>query len=131
MDRVAELGSIGALYNLGVGYDEGDGVEKDKAKAVELWTKAAMQGGVESRHNLGSYEMEKGNCDRALKHFLISAKLGYKDSLEMIKRMFMSGLSTRDQYAETLKGYQDAVEEMKSHDRDEADALRKYRGSSA
>ena len=34
--------------------------------------------------------------------------------------MFMGGVATKEQYAETLKGYQDAVEKMKSHDRDEA-----------
>ena len=37
--------------------------------------------------------------------------------------MFMEGIATKEQYAEALKGYQDAVEEMKSHDRDEAERL--------
>ncbi|EJK69835.1 hypothetical protein THAOC_08869 [Thalassiosira oceanica] len=49
--------------------------------------------------------------------------MGYKDSLETIKDMFMAGIATKEQYAEALKGYQDAVEEMKSHDRDEAKYL--------
>ena len=46
--------------------------------------------------------------------------MGNKLSLEMIKKMFISGEATKAQYAEALKGYQDAVEGMKSHDRDEA-----------
>ena len=58
-----------------------------------------------------------------MRHFLISAKMGDKDSVEKIKKMFMAGLATKEQYAEALKGYQDAVEEMKSHDRDEAKRL--------
>ena len=33
------------------------------------------------------------------------------------------GNETKEQYAEALKGYQNAVEEMKSHDRDEAKSL--------
>ena len=49
--------------------------------------------------------------------------MGLKVSLEMIKEMFVRGLATKEQYAEALKGYQDAVEEMKSHDRDEAKRL--------
>ena len=37
--------------------------------------------------------------------------------------MFMRGDATKAHYAEALKGYQDAVEEMKSHDRDEVKRL--------
>ena len=48
------------------------------------------------------------------------AKMGHKKSVDAIKKMFTLGLTTEKQYAEALKGYQDAVEEMKSHDRDEA-----------
>ena len=54
---------------------------------------------------------------------MISAKMGHKGSLEMIKEMFVRGLATKEQYAEALKGYQSAVEETKSHDRDEAKRL--------
>ncbi|EJK49043.1 hypothetical protein THAOC_32119, partial [Thalassiosira oceanica] len=120
--EAAELGSIEALFDLGNAYNEGDGVQQDKAKAVEFWTKAAMQGHVESRYNLGWLEGIKGNHDRAVRHWLISAKMGDRDSVENIKRSFKAGAATKEQYAEALKGYQDAVEEMKSHDRDEAKA---------
>ncbi|EJK50945.1 hypothetical protein THAOC_29940, partial [Thalassiosira oceanica] len=66
-----------------------------------------------------------GRNDRALRHWLISAKMGHEKSVEGIKKMFTGGNATKDQYAEALEGYQDAVEEMKSHDRDEASALMK------
>ncbi|EJK56337.1 hypothetical protein THAOC_23801, partial [Thalassiosira oceanica] len=124
----AELGSIQALYNLGVAYDpyeNGEGVQKDVAKAAEFYEKAAMHGSPLARHRLGYIEWKKGNHDRAVRHFLISAKMGNKDSLENVKSLFMGGIATKEQYAEALKGYRDAVEEMKSHDRDEASALRK------
>ena len=55
-----------------------------------------------------------------MRHFLISAKMGHENSLEMIKKMFVGVNATKEHYAEALKGYQDAVEEMKSHDREEA-----------
>ena len=117
--EAAALGSIEALYSLGAAYSKGDGVEQDKAKSAELYEKAAIKGHVKSRYNLGCYEAEKGNLGRALKHCLISAKMGHKGSLESIKKVFMNGLATKEQYAEALKGYQNAIEEMKSHDRDE------------
>ena len=124
--EAAEFGSVEALFELGYSYYNGDGVQEDKAKGIHFYTKAATQGHVESRHNLGNHERRKGNHDRAVKHFLISARMGYKLSLEMIKKMFISGEATKAQYAEALKGYQDAVEGMKSHDRDEAKRLGYY-----
>ena len=128
--EAAGLGSIEALFSLGCAYYHGNGLQEDKAKAVELYKKAAMQGDVESRYQLGLIEGHKKNCDRALRHLLISAKIGHLNSVETIKRMLMRGHATKDQYAEALKGYQDAVEEMKSHDRDEAEAFRKSQGAS-
>ena len=121
--EAAELGSVEALFNLGNMYYHGKGVHKDEAKGTEYHKKAAMQGNVHSRYNLGYYEVGKGGPDRAVEHFMISAKMGHKSSIEAIKKMFTMGLARKEQYAEALKGYQDAVEEMKSHDRDEAKRL--------
>ena len=118
--EAAELGSIEALFHLGAAYHHGEGVVKDMAKAINFYEKAAMQGHVYARHNLGFHEAEKGNHDRAVRHFLISAKMGFDRSLQKVKRYFLSGLATKEQYAEALQGYQEAVEEIKSHDRDEA-----------
>ena len=121
--EAAELGSIKALFNLGVAFDHGYGVQQDEAKAVELFKQAAMKGHVESRYNLGGNAMEKGVYNCAVKHFLISAKNGCSMSVDMIKKMFMARVATKEEYAKVLKGYQDAMEEMKSHDRDEAEGL--------
>ena len=118
--EAAELGSVDALYSLGFAYDRGEGVRQDKAKAAEFYKKAAMQGHVESRYNLGVIEANSGNHDRAMKHFLISAKMGLKESVETIKKLFMRGIATKGQYAQALREYQDSAEVMRSHDRDEA-----------
>ncbi|EJK76900.1 hypothetical protein THAOC_01310, partial [Thalassiosira oceanica] len=88
--------------------------------AAEFWSKAATKGHIQSRYNLGCIESQKGNHDHAVRHWLISAKMGNKDSVENIKRAFEAGIATKEQYTQVLREYQDAVEEMKSHDRDEA-----------
>ncbi|EJK71451.1 hypothetical protein THAOC_07107 [Thalassiosira oceanica] len=94
--EAAELGSIAALYSLGVSYCSGErGVEKDEAKGCQFYEKAAMQGHVSSRYNLGIIEGEKGNHDRASKHFLIAAENGHKDSLEMIRKLFIAGIASK------------------------------------
>ena len=79
-----------------------------------------MQEHVESRNNLGTFEWVERRNDRAVRHLLISAKMGNGTSVEAIKRMFTVGDTTKEQYAEALKVYQDAAEDMKSHDRDKA-----------
>ena len=119
--------------SLGAAYSHGKGVEQDDAKSAEFYEKAAMQGHADSRQNLGNHEGRKGNNDRAVRHFLISAKMGHKLSVEQIKRMFtaggainrvfMAGIATNEQCARGLKGYHDSVEETKTHDRDKAKRL--------
>mmetsp|Transcript_24739 Transcript_24739/g.58698 ORF Transcript_24739/g.58698 Transcript_24739/m.58698 type:complete len:303 (+) Transcript_24739:190-1098(+) len=119
-EEAAELGSIPALDNLGVAHYHGAGVDKNVAKGAEFYEKAAMQGHVDSRYNVACIELEKMNNYRALRHFLIAAKMGHEDSLGTVKRLFVGGIATKAQYAEAIQGYQKAAEEMKSHDRDEA-----------
>ena len=121
--EAAELGSLSAQFSLGLGYYTGQGVEEDKPRGFRHWQEAAMKGHVESRHNLGVAEIREGDCELAVQHLMISAKMGYEDSLNDIKAMFMKGQASKAQYAEALRGYQDAVEEMKSHHREEAKRL--------
>jgi len=123
-ERAAQLGVSDAHYNLGVTYDEGTEVEKDTDKAFRHFEAAAMCGHVKARYNLGCKEYKDGNCDLALQHVLMSAKLGHDISLSNVKKLFIAGLATKAYYAAALRGYQKAVEEMSSPDRAEAKELR-------
>ena len=122
--KAAELGSTMALFKLGMLNYQGWGVAQDKAKGIHCCELAAMQGHTESRHLLGMDEYINENYDRALRHYLIAAKMGHEESLDAIKEIFAEGRATKAQYAEALKGYQDAMEEMNSSDREEAAKLR-------
>ena len=95
-------------------------MEKDLARALRHYEVAAMSGHVSARYNLGCMENDTRNYDLALQHLLIAAKLGYKNSLSNVKILFMNGLAAKADYAAALRGYQNAVEEMSSTDRDEA-----------
>ena len=118
--EASELGSIDAHYNLGHAYYC---VEEDEARGVQHFQLAAMKGHPESRRFVGIVEFERGNDELAAQHFLISAKMGHEMSLHGVKGMFMEGHATKAQYAEALRGYQVAVEEMKSPNREEAKRL--------
>ncbi|EJK74454.1 hypothetical protein THAOC_03866, partial [Thalassiosira oceanica] len=65
-----------------------------------------------------------GHYKLAVQHFMISAKMGNESSLNEIKQMFLKGNATKAHYAEALRGYGDAAEEMRSHQREEAKRLR-------
>ena len=118
--EAADLGSITARFELGRSYYNGDGVPRDEARGVGHWEQAATNGHIESRHNLGAVEYITGNYHLSVKHYMISAKMGDKLSFEAIQELFTRGHATKEQYTEALKGYRVAVEETKSHQREEA-----------
>ena len=122
--EATELGSLAAHYRLGCRYYNGDGVEEDKQRGIHHWQQAAMKGDVESRHCLGIIEFNNKNYELAVQHWMISAKTGYEKSLNGVKELFKEGHATKAKYAEALRGYGNAVEEMKSPQREEAKRLR-------
>ncbi|EJK48311.1 hypothetical protein THAOC_32904 [Thalassiosira oceanica] len=120
-----------ASQNYGGGYGlekVGAGVAKSKAKGLRHFEAAAMQGHALSRFNLGLHEFLDGNCGRALRHFMISAKMGHSDSINAFRDP--ECCATREQYDEGLKGYLAAVEETKSPERDHAAKMNAEYGGS-
>jgi len=107
------------LYNL---YDEGKGVEKDTNKAVYHLEHAAIGGHPLARYNLGIIEKDKGRLERAIKHWIIAAKLGDDESVEALKLCFREGSISKDVFAEALRAHHAAVDATKSPQRDEAEA---------
>jgi len=127
--RAGEFGCAEAYYNLGASYNNGRGVEMDKKKTKYYYELAAMGGSVHARHNLGCVEGHAGNHNRAMKHLILSAKAGYELSLDAVKKGFIRGYVTKDEYANTLRAYQQRCAVMKSKDRDKAEALRQISNS--
>ena len=118
--KAGELGCAKGYCSLGLAYIHGYGVEVDKEKACHFYELGAMSGDVDARHNLGCMEGRAGNHNRAMKHFILSARAGDKDSLNRVKQGFMRGHVTKDEYANTLRVYQKIQDEMKSDARDKA-----------
>jgi tetratricopeptide (TPR) repeat protein len=119
--KAAELGNAEAHFCLGGLYFEGDGVEKDKEKEIHHLEQAAIGGHPGARGILANYEMENGRFERAAKHWIIAANLGYDISLKVIKDFFMEGILSKEEYAAALRGYQAAVNALKSVDREKAE----------
>ena len=125
--KAGGLGCAQAYFNLGTAYYTGFGVAIDRKKAKHYYELAAMNGSVQARHNLGVDEYNEGNYHQAMKHFIISSRAGYKDSVDMVKRGYMAGHVTKEEYANTLREYQKNQDETKSEARDIALAVRNER----
>ena len=120
--RAAELGSTKSYYNIGRAYYNGLGVERDIKKAKYYNELAALGGDETARYKLGIIEGNAGNMDRALKHFTIAAADGCKDALKGVYKLHSIGAATKDDYAKALRSYQVYIDEIKTDQRDEADA---------
>ena len=120
--RAGQLGLAEAYHNIAVAYRQGDGVERDEKKAKHYYTLAAMGGHVDARYNLGNLEGRAGKKDRALKHWMISAGAGDDDSLKEIRKCFVSGHATKEDFEKALRAHKEAADEMKSEQREAAAA---------
>ena len=121
--KAAKLGDADAHYNLSVMYCEGGGVEKDEKKDVYHLEEAAIGGHPEARYNLGVSEWNSGRHERAVKHCIIAANLGYDDSLKRVKEGYAAGIVSKDDFAAALRGHQAAVDATKSPQRETAEAF--------
>eukprot|EP00986_Skeletonema_menzelii_P005821 scaffold2157_cov116-Skeletonema_menzelii.AAC.2 len=118
--KAAALGDVQAHYQLSISYLEGKGVEKDTKRVLHHLTEAAIGGDPHARHNLGCLEREKGRVDRAVKHYIIAAKLGFDKSLENVKHLYNAGHVSKDDFAAALRGHQTAIDATKSPQRQKA-----------
>ena len=72
-------------------YEEGEGIEKDEAKAVSFYQEAAKQGNAEAVYNLGrvaenGIDMD-GDIAQALQLYELAGKLGYSPAFEALDQL--------------------------------------------
>ena len=89
--KAAEQGLADAQYNLGVCYDNGDGVPQSYPEAVKWYRKAAEQGFAKAQYNLGvCYYNGQGvpqSYTEAVKWFKKAAEQGYADAINLLKNL--------------------------------------------
>eukprot|EP00574_Skeletonema_japonicum_P012552 CAMPEP_0201729152 /NCGR_PEP_ID=MMETSP0593-20130828/18142_1 /ASSEMBLY_ACC=CAM_ASM_000672 /TAXON_ID=267983 /ORGANISM="Skeletonema japonicum, Strain CCMP2506" /LENGTH=334 /DNA_ID=CAMNT_0048221449 /DNA_START=54 /DNA_END=1055 /DNA_ORIENTATION=+ len=116
--KAAELGNITAHYYLALLYRLGHGVERNKKQEFHHLTEAAIGGHPEARHNLGTLESERGMHERAVKHYIIAAKLGCDESLKSVKYLCKVGRVSKDDFAAAIRDHQAAIDATKSPQRE-------------
>ncbi|KAL7541104.1 hypothetical protein ACHAXR_010637 [Thalassiosira sp. AJA248-18] len=120
--KAAELGLPSAHSNVSEAYYDGEGVMENAKKGRYHLEQAAIGGNEKARHNLGVEEAGVGNMSRAMKHFMIAARAGYKFSLDAVRDGCHDGYATRDEYGRALRSYKVFLDETKSEQRDRAAA---------
>ncbi len=130
LTRAAELGVAAAHRALSGMYYDGQGVTKDMKMSIYYAEQAAMLGCPDSRYDLGVYDVKKGKYDKAKKHFIMLANIGYDGSLKWLKELYVDGKASKEDYADALRAYQAAVNAAKSREREVANSLyNKARGA--
>ena len=114
--KAAALGDAQANYQLSIMY-----LEKDDEQRLYHLEQAAIGGHPTARYNLGIIERNSGNFERARKHSIIAANLGYHNSLKLLRKLYADGHASKEDYADALRAYQAAMDETKSAQRKEAE----------
>ena len=123
--KAAELGDAMAHSKLALMYHRGEGVEKDEKKEVYHYEEAAIGGHPIARHKLAVIEMENGRPERAVKHLIIAANVGYEKSMKELWECYSNGNISKDDLTATLHTHQAAVDAAKSPQRKAAEEARK------
>lgn len=110
--KAGELGYADAYYGIGMFYSLGKGVPIDENKERHYWELAAIGGNVDARYNLGVQEMQAGNMDRAIKHYMIAVRDGEVRCLVNIKYLYQCGHATKDDFTEAIRIYQAYLDDI-------------------
>lgn len=122
----AEKGNAEAMFNLGVCYYDGIGVEQDYAEAIEWWGSAAEWGVAKAQFNLAScYANGIGveqDIREAVRLFRKAARLDMMEAQYYLGLIYANGLGVTKNETEARKwltmaaeqGYEDAIQLLDS-----------------
>jgi uncharacterized protein len=95
MEKMAAGGDVSAWYNLGLMYEQGYGVNQDKAKAAFCYRKAADRGQVQAQCRLGFlYYQGQGvprDLQQAAEWYKKAAEQGNSQAQAALGKMYLSG----------------------------------------
>lgn len=113
-EALAREGYSAAQNNLGVMYDNGEGVSEDNAEAVKWYRKAADLGNARSQNSLGLMYQHGEGVDRdpaeAMKWYRKAAAQDNADALNNIAVMYDNGEGMPEDDVEAAKWYRLAAE---------------------
>ena len=117
--KAADLGHPRANGYMGNHYFHGAfGFVKNESQAKLHWEVAAKKGDLISRVKLASLELCNENVDVALRHLRIAARSGHRDAISRLKYLSTVGVINEKELKASEKACDEALEEMRSEERD-------------
>lgn len=113
---LAEVGDSEAQVTLGLMYDYGHGVDRDPARAIEWYTKAAQQGVPLVQHDLGVkyFQGQEGveqDYEQAAYWWEQAANAGLADSQFNLGLMYYRGLGMEQDYGKAAELFERAADQ--------------------
>lgn len=112
---LAEMGEIYSMYNLGIAYAKGLGVEQSYAKAAEYFQPAADAGNVDSQFLIGVlYQEGEGvaqSYEQAAHYFQLAADQGSVDAQYYLARLYEDGQGVEQSYENAAEYYRLAADQ--------------------
>jgi len=106
---LAEQGDTFAQFNLGLMYDNGEGVPQDYAEALKWFRLAAERGNVTAQYNVGvMYDNGRGVPEddaEAVKWYRLAAEQGYAKAQGRLGSMYKQGQGVPEDYVEAYAWY--------------------------
>ncbi len=108
---LASQGNPKAQAILGIMYDYGQGVPKDRVKAIEWYTKAALQGVAVAQQQLGGKYFLGQDYQEAARWWHLAAANGRVASQYNLGVLYARGLGVQKDYKEAAAWYRRAAEQ--------------------
>jgi len=114
-EKTPEIRDAVAQYNLGVKYDNGQGVPKDHKEAVKWWRLAADQEHADAQFSLGVMYNNGGqgvplDYKEAVKWFRLAADQGHADAQFSLGYAYLEGEGVPLDYKEAVKWFRLAAD---------------------
>ena len=120
--RAAELGHPEGFWYIGSYFEQGSAVEQDKSKALAFYEEAAKKGSIYAHKTLANYYCTWDNQTH-IKHVKVAASAGDQASMDYMMTKYKNNCLSKEDLTQSLLAYQASSNEMKSKDRDDANAL--------
>jgi TPR repeat protein len=99
---MADQGLAIAQFNVGLMYDNGQGVSKDEVQAMKWYRLAADQGRSDAQYQLGHLYYKQDNYAEAAKWFHLAADQGRADAQSNLGSMYAEGEGVPQDFVQAL-----------------------------
>jgi uncharacterized protein len=99
---MADRGLAIAQFNVGLMYDNGQGVSKDEVQAMKWYRLAADQGRSDAQYQLGHLYYRQDNYAEAAKWFHLAADQGRADAQSNLGSMYAEGEGVPQDFVQAL-----------------------------